>query len=262
MYQTIFPPKPPLVYHHPRTTQQITLPPPSPRKLRPWIEHSLNFLPCHVETYLSGPNLSSFPPISAKGCAASFLRLILPPQLWVPSLPPPAGPKSINLPLSALCLLPLPTCAQHPVNMNDSPPSWRSPPQPHFSLQLPFSFSSFLSSQSSWRVVCTLSSLPQPPPSTWRPMPPYQGRPPMAPFPKGDGHSFRPSFLALLALRHSLPPPPSENTLPFGSPPPSSESVFPSPFSSIPMNGSSRNPQGTQIFFLAPLKVHISAFLL
>ena len=60
-------PKPPPVYHCPHTTQQITLPPPSPRKLRPSIEPSLNFLPCHVETYLSGPILSPFRPISTKG---------------------------------------------------------------------------------------------------------------------------------------------------------------------------------------------------
>jgi hypothetical protein len=36
------------------------LPPTSLRKLRPSIENSLNFLPCHIQTYLSIPTLSSY----------------------------------------------------------------------------------------------------------------------------------------------------------------------------------------------------------
>lgn len=105
----------------------------------------------------------SFPPSLLsqwKGCPSSYVRLILPPR---PSIPSPSLLRdlapSVFLSLPRI-FLPLSTGSQHPNNMNSCPPSWKTPPPSCFPLELLLYFSSFLSSQSSRKVVCSLSSLP------------------------------------------------------------------------------------------------------
>lgn len=133
---------------------RITLPPTSPRKLRPSIEDALNFLPCHLPSYLS--ENAVFPTSEANPSAsAQDLSCLAPP-----------GPFSIHLPPLSCIYVSLSVGALHLINMSNPAHLEKSVCTP----TCPFSDGSvsFFPSWASFlrNCLCWLSSLPPTPACT------------------------------------------------------------------------------------------------